>query len=236
MGGVPLSQYTGATPANTTISTDTEAVGGMLNLSMGTSDVPESHQRDEPNASHSDVAPSDDEHFHYMFKVPDNIPECWDQVSAMPPGLDFWALMAKAQFRSGRRTLPPPLELRAHYKDDKDTRNVIVKSLQKPKVVDIPVANLRNTDLLDLLWDANWDAALEHMKERHRKESHSRSTASRSSSASKRHRSSSQSRDETNPKKGRPTPDWEPSMPEKGIALPQQQSSAPAHKFTLNWD
>ena len=150
-----------------------------------------------------------------MFKVPDTIPECRDQVSAMPPGLDFWALMAEAKFKSGCRTSPPPLELRACYKDDKDTRNVIVKSLQKTKVADIPVVNPRNTDPLDLLRDANWDATLEHMKERHRKESRSSSTTSRSSSASKRHRSSSRSGDKTNPKKGHPTLDQKPTTPRK---------------------
>ena len=121
-------------------------------------------------------------------------------------------------------------------KDYKNTSNVIVKSLQKPKVVDVPVANPRNTDLLDLLWNASWDAALEHMRERRRKESRSSSTASRSSSASKRHRSSSRSGDEINPKKRRPTLDREPSLPEKGISPPPQQSSALARKFTLNWD
>ena len=198
----------------------------MLNLSMGTSDAPESHQLDEPNASHSNVALSDDEQFQDMFKVPDNVPECWDQTSAMPPGLDFQALMAKVQFKYGCRTLPPPPELRAHYKDDKDTQNVIVKSLQNP----------RNTDPLDLLRDARRDAMLEHMKERRWKESRSSSTASRSSSASKRHWSSSRSGDETNPKKGHPTPDQKPTMPKKGIPLPPQQSLALARKFALNWD
>ena len=234
--GAPVQDHPGATPANTTISTDTEAVGNMLNLSMGTSDALESHWQDEPDASCSDVAPSDDEQFQDMFKVPDSVPECRDQAPAMPPRLDFWALMAEVQFKSGRRTSPPPPELRACLKDDKDTRNVIVKSLQKKKVADIPVANPWNTDPLDLLWDANRDTVLEHMKERHRKESRSSSTASRSSSASKRHRSSSWSRDETNPKKGCPTPDRKPTTPEKEVVPSPQQSSALARKFALNWD
>ena len=154
----------------------------------------------------------------------------------MPSRLDFRALMAKAQFKSSRRMLPPPPGLRPHYKDDKDTRNVIVKSLQKPKVAEVLVANPRNTDPLDLARDASQDAALEHMRERHQKESRSSSTASRSSSASKRHWSASWSGDETNPKKGHPTPDREPSMPDKGVSPPHQQSSAPVRKFTLNWD
>ena len=234
--GVPVRDQPGATPANTMISTDMEAAGNMLNLSMGTSNAPESHRHDKPDASRSDVAPSDDEQFQDMFKVPDNIPECQDQTSAMPPGLDFWALMAEAQFKYGHRTLPPPPELRACYKYDKDTRNVIVKSLQKTEPACVPVANPRNTDPLDLLWDASQDAMLEHMKERRWKESLSSSTASRSSSASKRHRSSSRSGDETNPKKGCTTLERKPTMPKKGIPLPPQQSLALARKFVLNWD
>ena len=54
--GAPVLDQPRATPANTTISTDTEAAGNMLNLIMGTSDVPESHRQDEPDASCSDVA------------------------------------------------------------------------------------------------------------------------------------------------------------------------------------
>ena len=130
--------------------------------------------------------------------------------------------------------MPPP----PRYKDDKDTRNVIVKSMQqlKPKkAADIPVADPWNSDPLDLLRDASQDAALELMKERRRKESCSSSTASRSSSASKRHHSSSQSGDETNPKKGRPTPDQEHAMPEEETPPLRQQSLVPARKFNLNW-
>ena len=231
---VSVQDRLGVTLANTTISTDTEAIGDMLNLSMGTSIAPESYRQGEPNTGCSDAAPSDDEQFQDMFKVLEKVPECQGRASAMPPGLDFRALMAEAQFKSGRRQLPPPLR----YKDDKDTRNVIVKSMQQPKpkkAADIPVANPRNSDPLDLLRDASRDAALELMKERHRKESHSSSTASRSSSASKRHRSSSLSGDETNPKKGRPTPDWEHTTPEEETPPPRQQSLVPARKFNLNW-
>ena len=227
----------GATPANTTISTDTEAVGDMLNLSMGTSIAPESDQQGEPDTGCSDTAPSDDEQFQDMFKVPERVLECQSRASSMPPFLDFRALMAEAQFKSGHRQLPPP-----HYKDDKDTRNVIVKAMQQPKpkpkakeAADIPVANPRNSDPLDLLRDASWDAALEVMKERHQKESRCSSMASRSSSASKRHRSSSRSGDETNPKKGCPTPDREQAAPEEETLPPRQQSSVPASKFNLNW-
>ena len=110
--------------------------------------------------------------------------------------------------------------------------------MQQPKpkkAADIPVANPQNSDPLDLLRDASRDAALELMKERRWKESRSSSTASRSSSASKRHRSSSRSGDETNPKKGCPTPDREHAAPEEETPPPRQQSSVPARKFNLNW-
>ena len=98
------------------------------------------------------------------------------------------------------------------------------------------MSNPRNKDPLDLDWDANHDAALEHMRERCRKESHLSSATSRSSSTGKRHRSTSRSRDEINPKKGCPTPDREHSMPDKGNTPPHQESPAPTRKFTLNWD
>ena len=230
---VSVQDWLGATPANTTISTDTEATGDMLNLSMGMSIAPESYRQGEPDTSCSDAAPSDDEHFQDMFRVPEKVPECQSWASSMPPGLHFRALMAEVQFKSGCRQLPPP-----HYKDDKDTRNVIVKSMQQPKpkkAADIPVANPRNSNPLDLLRDASQDAVLELMKERCRKELCSSSMASRSSSASKRHRSSSQSGDETNPKKGCPTPDRKHAMPEEETLPPRQQSSVPACKFNLNW-
>ena len=186
---VLVQDQLGAMPANTTISTDTEATGDMLNLSMGMSIALESDQQGELDTGCSDAAPSDDEQFQDMFKVPEKVLECQGWASSMPPFLDFQALMAEAQFKSSRRQLPPLC-----YKDDKDTRNVIVKAMQQPKpkkAADIPVANPRNSDPLDLLRDASQDAALELMKERRQKESRSSSTASRSSSASKRHHSSS---------------------------------------------
>ena len=219
---VSVQDWLEVMPANTTISTDTEAAGDMLNLSMGTSVALESDRQGEPDTGCSDAAQSDDEQFQDMFKVPEKVLECQSRASSVPPFLDFWALMAEAQFKSGRRQLPPPC-----YKDDKDTK--------PKKAADIPVANPWNSDPLDLLQDASWDAALELMKERCRKESHSSSMASRSSSASKRHRSSSRSGDETNPKKGCPTPDWEHAAPEEETLPPRQQSSVPARKFNLNW-
>ena len=230
---VSVQDQLGMTPANTTISTDTGATGDMLNLNVGTSVPSESDRQGEPDTGCSDAAQSDDEQFQDMFKVPEKVPECQSRVSSVPPFLDFQALMAEAQFKCGRRQLPPP-----HNKDDKDTRNVIVKAMQQPKpkkAADIPVANPQNSDPLDLLWDASRNATLELMKERHRKESCCSSTASRSSSASKRHHSSSQSGDETNPKKGRPTLDREHTVPKEETLPPRQQSSVPARKFNLNW-
>ena len=172
------------------MSTDTEAAGDMFNLSMGPPEMPEPHRQDEPNASCSGAAPSDDEQFIDMFKVPPKVPECRDQVPVMQPGLDFRALMAEAQFKSSWRLLPPPLELRLHHKDDKDTRNMELQD-KTSKRIEVPVSNPWNRDPLDLDRDANWDATLEHMWERHRKESHSSSAASRSSSTGKRHWSAS---------------------------------------------
>ena len=217
------------------MSTDTEAAGDMFNLSMGPPEMPEPNQQDEPDASHSRAAPSDDEQFNDMLKVPPKVPECWDQVPVMQPGLDFRALMAEAQFKSGWRLLPPPPELRLHHKDDKDTRNVELQA-KMAKREEVPVSNPRNRDLLDLDRDTNHDATLEHMWERCQKESRSSSTTSRSSSTGKRHRSASRSGDEINLKKGCPTPDQEHSMPNKGNTPPHQESLAPACKFTLNWD
>ena len=233
--GTSIYDRLGATPANTTMSTDIEAAGDMFNLSMGPPEMPEPHWQDEPDTSHSSTALSDDEQFNDMFKVPCKVPECWDQVPVMQSGLNFRTLMAEAQFKSGWRALPPPPELRLHRKDDKDTRNVELQA-KMSKNTEVPVANPWNKDPLDLDWYANQDAALEHMWERHRKESCSSSTASRSSSTSKRYWSASRSGDEINPKKGCPTSDWEHSMPNKGTTPPHQESPAPAHKFTLNWD
>ena len=161
---VSVQDWLEAMPANTTTSTDTEATGDMLNLSMGTSVAPESDHQGEPDTGCSDAAQSDDEQFQDMFKVPEKVLERLSRASSVPPFLDFRALMVEAQFKSGRRQLPPLC-----YKDDKDTRNVIVKAMQQPKpkkAADIPVANPWNSDPLDLLQDASRDAALELMKER----------------------------------------------------------------------
>ena len=229
--GMSVYDRLGATPANTMMSTDTEAAGDMFNLNMGPPEMLESHRQNEPDASHSGAAPSDDEQFNDMFKVPPKVPECRDQIPVAQPGINFRALMAEAQFKSGWRPLPPPPELRLHRKDDKDTRNMELQA-KTSKRIELPVSNPRNTDLLDLDHDTNQDAMLE----RHRKESCWSSTTSRSSSTSKRHRSASRSRDESNPKKGRLTPDWEHSTPDKGNTPSHHESAVPACKFTLNWD
>ena len=115
------------------MSTDTEAAGDMLNLSMGPPEMPEPSQQDEPDTSHSSTAPSDDEQFNDMFKVPHKVPEHQDQVPATHSGLNFRALMVEAQYKSGQRTLPPPLELRLHHKDDKDTRNMELQALKRQR-------------------------------------------------------------------------------------------------------
>ena len=84
---VSVQDRLGAMPTNTTISTDTEAAGDMLNLSMGTSFAPESYRQGDPNTGCSDAAPSDDEQFQDMFKVPEKVPECQCRASVMPPDL-----------------------------------------------------------------------------------------------------------------------------------------------------
>ena len=96
--------------------------------------------------------------------------------------------MAKAKFKSGQRTLPPPPGLRRHL-DNPDSWNVVLQAIQTPKVTDTPVevANPKNRDPLYLDLDANRDKALKGMQERCRRESCSSSMGSRSSS-SKRHR------------------------------------------------
>ena len=86
--------------------------------------------------------------------------------------------MAKAKFKSGRRTLPPPLGLRRNIDNpDSNSWNVVLRATQTPTVTDtqVEVANPWNTDPLDLDWNANRDKALQVMQERHRQESHSSS-------------------------------------------------------------
>ena len=95
-----------------------------------------------------------------MFKIPLKVLEHQDPTPTWTPGLNFQALLAEAQYKSGWRTLPPPPELRVHHKEDKDTRNVVLQALQTPKQADVPVADPWNKDPLDLDRDANWDTVL----------------------------------------------------------------------------
>ena len=196
-----------ATPVSTTISTDAEAAGDMLNLTMGQPELPAPQEtHDSANDSDQDDNPLED-----MFQVPAEAPVFRVPLPAKPR-LDPWALMAEAKFKSRWQTLPPPPSLRRHIDDsDSYTRNVVLRALQTPMVTDtqVKVTNPRNTDPLDLDRDANRDKALQVMQERHRQESHSSSVGSHSSSG-KQYRSGSRSRDETNTKKGRQTPmeDW----------------------------
>ena len=131
--------------------------------------------------------------------------------------------MAEAKFKSGHRTLPQPPGLQ---KQDNDSRNIVLCSMQTPTPKEkdslVEVADPHNKDPLDLDWHANRDKALQAMWDsRHRQESHSSSMGSQSSS-SKHHRSGSQSRDETGPKRGRqmPTEDRKSPGPMAGIARP----------------
>ena len=164
--GTSVHDRPGAILANTMVSNDTEAASDMLNLSMGPPELPEPSQQDEPDTSCSSAAPSDDEQFNDMFKVPRKVPECQDQVPVTQSGLNFRALMVKAQYKSSWKTLPPPPQLRPHHKDDKDTRNMELQAHKTSKVTEVLVADPPNKDPLDLDRDANRDAALEHMWER----------------------------------------------------------------------
>ena len=87
--GTSIYDRLGATPVNTTMSTDMEAAGDMINLSMGPPEMPEPHQQDEPDTSCSSTAPSDDEQFNNMFKVPRKVLEHRDQVPVTQSGLNF---------------------------------------------------------------------------------------------------------------------------------------------------
>ena len=100
-----------ATPASTIISTDMEAAGGMLNLSMGPPELLATQQTSD-SVDQAGESLSDDDQFSDMFKVP-----------AIPPSLpwlDRCALIAEAKFKSSHRPLPPPPGLRSQ--DVVDTR------------------------------------------------------------------------------------------------------------------
>ena len=79
----------GATPASTTISTDTEAAGDMLNLTMGQPELLV-HQDAHDLVDDSDL---NDNPLADMFKVPAEVPVFWAPLPAKP-WLDPQALMA----------------------------------------------------------------------------------------------------------------------------------------------
>ena len=195
-----------ATPASTAISTDMEAAGGMLNLSMGPLQLPVT-QATSDSVGPAGKSLSDDEQFSDMFKVPAKVPikALAPQDPPPLPQLDPWALMAEAKFKSSCRPLPPPPGLRRQHV--MDTRNVVLQSMQTPKASNSPieVADPRNRDPLYLDRDASRDKALQTMEERRRRESRSSCAGSRLSSG-KRHRSGSRSRDKTGPKRGQQMP------------------------------
>ena len=207
-----------ATLASTVISTDTEAAGGMFNWSMGLPELPVTQETSD-SVDQAGESLSNDDQFSDMFKVPAKVPAPLDPPWL--PWLDHRALMAEAKFKSGRRPPPPPPGLRSQ--DVVDTRNVILRSMQTPKVTDteIEVADPRNKDPLYLDQDASRDKVSQTMQERHRRVSHSSSAESRGSSG-KCHWSGSRSRDETGPKRGRqaPTEDRNSPGPMPRIAAP----------------
>ena len=169
-----------ATPASTTISTDTEVAGDMLNLTVGQPELP-APQEAQDSADDSD---HNDNPLEDMFKVPAEA-LVFQIPLPVKPRLDPRALMAEAKFKSGQWTLPPPLGLRRHIDDpDSDTWNVVLQATQMPMVTDtqVEVTNPRNTNPLDLDRDANWDKDLQVMQERHRRESGSSSAGSHLSS------------------------------------------------------
>ena len=114
--------WLGATPASTAISTDTEAAGDMLNLTMGQPELP-APQEAHDSANDSD---HDDDPLADMFKAAAEVQVFRTPLPAKPQ-LDPQALMNEAKFKSRRRTLPPPLGLRRHIDDhDSDSRNVML--------------------------------------------------------------------------------------------------------------
>ena len=83
--GTSVYDQLGATPANTTVSTNTEAAGDMLNFSMGLPELLEPSWQDEPDTSRSSTTPSDDEQFHNMFKVPRKVPNIGTRCLLLSP-------------------------------------------------------------------------------------------------------------------------------------------------------
>ena len=91
-----------ATPASTAISTNTEAAGDMLNLTIGQPELL------APQDSHGPTGDSDedDNPLEDMFQVPPETP-AFRAPSPAKPRLDPRALMAEAKLKSRWQTLPP---------------------------------------------------------------------------------------------------------------------------------
>ena len=73
----------GATPASTTISTDTKVAGDMLNLNM---DLPELLVPQKANdlVAETNGTLSDDNPLADMFKVPAKAPDPWESLISRP--------------------------------------------------------------------------------------------------------------------------------------------------------
>ena len=153
-----------ATLASTAISTNTEVASDMHNLTMGQPELPVPQETRGP----TDDSDEDDNPLEDMFQVPAEAPVFRVPLPAKPR-LNPWALMAEAKLKSRRQTLPLPPDVRRCIDDpDSDTQNVVLRALQTSTVTDtqVEVTNPRNTDPLDLDWDANRDKALQIMQER----------------------------------------------------------------------
>ena len=125
---------------------------------------------------------------------------------------DIQALLAQAK----QGGLPPPPGLPHPPSDDPNCQNVVLQAVMEGRT------GRMDPDPLGMAQDTARDAA----QEQQRRESHSRSDGSHSSSG--KHWSSSQSRDETDPKRGR-------QMPTDDQNHPVAASTAPP-PATLNWD
>ena len=111
-----------ATPASTTISTDTEAASDMVNLTMGQLELLAPQDTHES----ADDSDQDDNPLEDMFQVPTEALVFRVPLPAKPQ-LDPRALMAEAKLKSGWQTLPLPPSLRRHIDDpDSDTRNIVL--------------------------------------------------------------------------------------------------------------
>ena len=211
----------GATPASTLASTNTEAATDMKVLSIALPETLVSNLPDScpnlwiqiPPVRHVETIPPSTglgelvsttletvlehvswdgmlqvaEQFQDMFKKPAGV--VWAMSLPRVKYDDIQALLAQAK----QRDLPPPLGLPYPPLGDPDCQNVVLQAVMGDRT------NRMNADPLGVARDTARDAAWE----RQRRESHSRSDSSCSSSS--KHWSSSWSKDETDPKRGRQT-------------------------------